>query len=286
MNEITYSLATIDSPNITSIRILSKEEFEKFASDISLLEKFGNDEALFKLIEFNYEDLIEKEKFYLNEYISNPAVVFGHFSIQFLDLNRLILNLLSSIRTYLDHTETRLKRAFTEKSPEYELFKKLTSESFDNHFAYRFLAKLRNYSQHCGLPTGSIKLTEDQNGHSLKLSLVRDDLLKNFDWGAIVKPELQIQDDEFDIFSLIETKISLLRNVNEKLSRLLLEKLKNEGENLLNLIIETQKKGNGIPLLLNISGNIDNPTMQMRWFPFEVISLITGTKLNVIQPKQ
>lgn len=283
MEENTFSLALIDSPNITGVRTLSKEEFEKYSDQINQLEKFRVDDQLFKLIQFNYADLEEKKIHYLKQFISNPRIDFDEFSIQFLDLNRLILNLLSSIRTYLDHTETRLKRSFGETSTEYSLFKKFSSESFDSHFAYRFLAKLRNYSQHCGLPAGSISLTDDQNGRKLNLYLVRDDLLEKFDsWGALVRPDLQLQEDLFDIFPLIETKISLLKKINDKLNEQALKKLKNEGKILLDLIIETQEKVKGIPCLLKISGDIDNPEMEMKWFPYDIISLITDVKFNII----
>lgn len=281
--ETVYSLATIDSPNITGVRTLTVEEFENISKEITDLEKFHSEDALYNLIELNYQDLTARRDFYSNQYIANPRLDFSKFSSQFLDLNRLILNLLSSVRTYLDHTETRLKRTFGDKSEEFELFKKLTSECFDDHFAYRFLSKLRNYSQHCGLPTGSISITDDINGHSLKLSLVRDSLLNDFDsWGSIVKPELLKQNEEFDVFPLLEKKAELLNDVNTKISSSLLKKMTNQGNHLLELISETQIKGAGIPCLLKISGHIDNPTMQMKWFPYDIISKSTGVKINMV----
>jgi len=280
--ETVYSLATFDSLKITGIRTLTIEEFENISKEITDLEKFHSEDALYNLIELNYQDLNARLDFYLNQYIANPRLDFSRFSVQFLDLNRLILNLLSSIRTYLDHTETRLKRTFGEASEEFKLFKKLTSECFDNHFAYRFLSKLRNFSQHCGLPTGSLSITDTKEGHSLNLSLVRDDLLNDFDsWGSIVKPELQRQDDNFDIIPLLEKKAELLKDINEKISSSLLAKLTNQGNHLFELIKETQVKGKGIPCLLKISGHIDNPTPQIKWFPYDVISKITGVEIKV-----
>jgi len=283
MTDTVFSLATVDMPNISGVRTLTQNEYENISKEISELEKFRSEEALYNLIELNYQDLEAKIDFYLNQYVVNPKADFVEFSFQFLDLNRLILNLLSSIRTYLDHTETRLNRTFGDNSDEYKLFKTLISECFDNHFAYRFLEKLRNYSQHCGMPTGSINITDDENGKSLKLLLVRDDLLKNFSsWGAIVKPDLQSQSDEFDIIPLFKQKNSLLKEVNHKISSVLLNKLSNQGNNLLQLILETQAKNGGIPCLLKISGDIDNPNMEMKWFPYDVISKITNVKMNVI----
>jgi hypothetical protein len=283
MSEITYTLATIDTPNINGIRNLTIEEFEEISKEIEELEKFHSEDALYNLVELNYLDLKARLDLYLNQYIANPRLDLNEFSSQFIDLNRLILNLLSSVRTYLDHTETRLKRTFGDNSSEYKLFKRLTNECFDNHFAYRFLEKLRNYSQHCGLPTGTISLTEDEKGHTLKLSLLRDSLLKNFDaWGSIVKPELQMQNAEFDIISLLEKKVELLKEINQKISSSLLKKLTNQGNHLLDLMNETQNKGTGIPCLMNISGPIDSPKLEIKWFPYKVISKITGIEINLI----
>lgn len=278
-----YSLATVDMPTICGIRTLTQEEYEIIFKEIVALENFHSEDALYDLVELNYQDLVARTDFYLNQYIADPKLDFSKFSAQFLDLNRLILNLLSSIRTYLDHTETRLKRTFGDKSDEYQLFKSLTSECFDTHFAYRFLAKLRNYSQHCGMPTGSISITNNEAGYSLKLSLTPDNLLKNFDsWGTIVKSELQTYSEDFDIIPLLQQKALLLKEVNQKVSEVLLKKLSRQGEHLLQLLVETLSKGNGIPTLVKVSGDIDNPNVNMKWFPYGVISTITGVKINVV----
>jgi hypothetical protein len=280
--ETVYSLATFDTPTITGVRTLSEEEFFSYSNQIGLLEKFSHDEQLYRLVELNHSDLKEKAMDYLNQYTVNPRMDFTEFTNQYLDLNRLILNLLSSIRTYLDHSETRLKRSYGNNSDEFLYFKKLTSEAFDSDFAYRFLSKLRNYSQHCGLPSGSISIHSDAEGDKLTLYLVRDSLLKQFDsWGAIVKPELEKQDEKFDILPLIESKVLLLKSINLQVNEMLLKKLNIEGQNLLSLILETQEKSAGTPCILQITGEADNPTMQFKWFPYDIISRITGFTINV-----
>jgi hypothetical protein len=253
MTKTVYSLGTIDMPTIDNIRTLAKDEYDIISKEINELEKFHFDNALYNLIELNYGDFKTRIDFYLNQYIANPKLDFSEFSSQFIDINRLILNLLSSVRTYIDHTETRLKRTFGDKSEEFNLFKELTSKCFDDHFAYRFLSKLRNYSQHCGLPTGSISITDDVNGYCLKLSLVRDNLLADFDsWGSIVKPDLQKQDKEFDIIPLLDKKVELLEDVNRKINSTLLKKLTNQGNHLFELIMETQNNKNYMSIAVSV----------------------------------
>lgn len=282
-DEIVYSLSTVSNALINGVRGLSEEEFNKFSKAITDLEKFHNEESLYNLIELNFNDLNLKINFYLNQYINGAKLDFSNFSFQFIDLNRLILNLLSSIRTYLDHTETRLKRNFGESSDEYKFFKKLTAECFDNNFAYRFLSKLRNYSQHCGLPTGSLSISDRAEGKYLNLYLLRDDLLNDFSsWGTIVKPDLENQDEKFDLLPLLRLKAELLKDVNTKLNAILLTKLTTQGSQLLELIKECQNFGHGVPSLLKISGDVDSPALELKWFPLHVISNVMGIEISVI----
>jgi len=283
MSETVYSLSTMDMPNITSIRNLSKDEFDEISQSIRELEKFSQESALYNIIELNFQDLEDKLELYLNQYGIDSIIGFNQYTSKFLDLNRIILNMLSSIRTYLDHTETRLKKRFGVESDEYEFFKKLTSECYDKYFSYRFLSKLRNYSQHCGLPAGNISLKDDIYGRDIKISFNRDSLLSDYDsWGLIVKPELEAQNEEFDIIPLLNEKASLLKKINEKLNLKLIEKLNSTALNLLKLIDETQQRGKGIPCLIKISGSKDNPLMNIRWFPFDTISQVTKVKIQVI----
>lgn len=73
-----------------------------------------------------------------------------------IEVNRHFLNFLAAVRQLLDHTETRLKRKYLDTPEVYEVFRKRTVAAFDGVFAYRFIYKLRNFSQHCGAPVGVI----------------------------------------------------------------------------------------------------------------------------------
>lgn len=277
-----YSLATFDNNTVEGVRPLSEDEYNTHFAEISLLEKFANEEQLFKLVELNHSDLIEKVSHYLNEYKLDKGMGYTKITSQYLDLNRLILNLLSSIRTYLDHTETRLKREFGNTSAEYLFFQKLTSEAFDNNFAYRFLSKLRNYAQHCGLPSGSFTIHSELSEDTLTLYLERDSLIEKFDkWGTLVKEELQKMEARFDILPLLEIKVELLYGINKELSKLLSANLVEASKSLLDLILEIEPDGTKTPLLLKASGHIDSPTLHLRHFPYEIISRMTGFPINV-----
>lgn len=282
MDTIDYYLAAIDSPNISGVRKLSEHEYFKIYENIRLLEKFSKDEDLYNIIELNHEDLLQRVEFYKNRFSKDQQMGFELITNQFMDLNRLILNLLSSIRTYLDHTETKIKRENTIHSEEYKLFKRLTTESFDNNFSYRFLAKLRNYSQHCGLPSGSLNIHSEVDEQTLTIFIDRDNLLNDYNsWGVIVTNELKKQPEKFDILPLIEQKVEILKKINNHLSENNLSKLTEEGKNLLDLISEVIKQDKGVPMLLKTSGEIDNPEITIKWFPYAMISRTNGVTLEV-----
>jgi hypothetical protein len=280
---VTYSLATINNPNINGVKELTAEEFEKHLGTINKLFKESLNESLYKIVELNYEELKGRKEKYISDY---PHSLIDMYAFQdvFIDLNRQVLNLLSSMRTYLDHTETRLKREFGDKSDEVSEFKKLTGEAFDSSFSYSFLEKLRNYAQHCGLPAGQIQVVskgdeEDKTVNTMTLILERDDLLKNFVWTPKkVKENLLKQDETFDLFPLVDEKIETLRNINSKISGKYYLGIKDEAEELLQLILETEGK-NGIPILLKISGDLDKPTIEKMEFPYKEIEKITNFKL-------
>jgi hypothetical protein len=121
------------------------------------------------------------------------------------------INWLNATRLFLDHEETWLKRHFGEDSQEYADFTNARHTAFDNSFAYRFLYKLRDFTTHCGLPIGKVRLwapsTEDTaRGLSQRIhfELDRDALLRDFSkWGAKVKPELEQMPESFELLPLI-----------------------------------------------------------------------------------
>ncbi|PCJ89654.1 MAG: hypothetical protein COA57_01170, partial [Flavobacteriales bacterium] len=248
-SQTTYSLATLDSPTFTGIRELTKEEYDRYVNHIQTLTKYSTNQHLFKIVELNYTDFITKLNDYLEIYNESPGADMAEFEHLYLDLNRYILNILSSVRTFLDHSETRLKREYGAESEEYKLFKLETSQAYDNNFAYRFLEKLRNFAQHCGLPSGNVEITSsgDENGNTVnKLTLFfdRENLLSRFDrWGNPVKSELSELEEKFEVVPLIKEKNELLKSINSKLAAKELSKYKLEGDELMNLILETEGKG-------------------------------------------
>jgi len=277
-----YSLAVMDVPNITGVRQLTEDEFNKFREYITILSKLSFDEGLFQIVELNYEEFALRM-----EHLSDPSNQIEYFKSNrvLLNTNRLVLNFLSSTRMYLDHMETRLKRKYGNDSKEYIGFKKETSHAYDNNFAYRFLYKLRNYTQHCGLPARSFQMVDQAESNStFKLFLSKKELLEQFDsWSLMIKKELETLDHQFDIVPLIESKFLLLKEINRKMNTQIYEGVKYMATELLDLMWETKKIG-GVPCLIEMSGPEESPILNVQHLPFDVISKITGIEIRIHTP--
>ncbi|WP_149826924.1 hypothetical protein [Streptomyces tailanensis] len=134
-------------------------------------------------------------------------------------------NLLSALRAFTDRTAHDLKERYGENSDPVSTFKESLSCEYDNEFAYRFMYKLRNYSQHCGQPDLSAKAQggRTENGEVVRTVSVTFDpvvLLSRFNkWGAHVKGELQAMGGEFEAEPIVD---SLMASCGRAYSKTLL----------------------------------------------------------------
>jgi len=204
------SLARLNGDNISGIRPLSEAEIEEIKSCNMEIFEFNRH---FKLIEYvlhNFEAL----KACINEALHSFAEKqesIGHYDLDKFghEVNITLLNLMMSAKTFLDHMETNIKREYGKDSEQIKLFKNLTSKEFDDKFSYKFMYKLRNYVQHCGMPPlkySKSKVFNDGTPYAeIILNFDRDSLLLDFKkWGALVKSELEKQEENFNAFYIIE----------------------------------------------------------------------------------
>ena len=211
-------LAKVEGENVTAIRPLSEAEVQEIRDCNKDIFDFNRHFKLAEYVLHNFTSLKACVENSLQDFAESTDPIgrydldtFGH------EVNINILNLMMSARTFLDHMETYIKREYGKESNEIKLFKKLTANEFDNRFSYKFMYKLRNYVQHCGMPPLSYsksKVMEGKSPHtSITLEFDRDELIKGFDgWGAIVRPELEAQESKFNALSIVEEFVtSILR---------------------------------------------------------------------------
>lgn len=167
----------------------------------------------------------------LNKSIVWNGVGRDDIELVFLKANSILLNYLSSIRTFLDHSEVYLNRKFGNTSNEFLEYKKLLSAFFDHSFAYRFFYKLRNYAQHIGLPLGNIKFETHYkrspnivNGE-LFILFDKNLLLLRYDGWGVVTEDLKSKNIEFDVMPLVFEMTHNLTEIERNIEIILKEQL-------------------------------------------------------------
>jgi hypothetical protein len=203
---------------------LSDEEFHKYTESRDILQGFLSDAQLFTIVVWNYREYQNYLEKCLDSYIQDNHNYFKERPID-LNINRIALNYLSSVRTYLDHTETNLDRRYGKTSDIFANYTSSCSQAYDSCFAYRFLYKLRDYSQHCGFPITNITLNVDPNDdeiekpiYSLEVSADRDILLSRFDWKKL-RPEIKAQPSKININAHIDNLMDCLNDINTKVTK-------------------------------------------------------------------
>ena len=200
---------------------LTSDQHKELLASISELHDFENNKRLFEIAIQNKEEFVDTLNRDIREMINSSLSITGDkkkYYKNHLNFNRLFLNFLSSVKTYIDHNETNIKRKYGSDSKEALEFRKITSYYFDNFFSYRFFSKLRNYAQHCGLPLQefSISVTrtsENEYVGSSEVGFSPKDLLANFDWGNIVTEDLRKFDSNFPLAPLIEELMKILLDI-------------------------------------------------------------------------
>ncbi|MBA2612371.1 MAG: hypothetical protein H0U95_10395 [Bacteroidetes bacterium] len=207
------------SPSIDLGEELSYEQHQTFLDSIKEIHDLESNKRLFEITFLNKNDFVDTFNRDVKDMISSSWILVGDrqkYYKHHLNFNRLFLNYLSSIKSFIDHNETHIKRKFGEISPEANEFKEITHYYFETFFCYRFFYKLRNYSQHCGLPLKDFNLSTKRNpdgSYIAKSEMTFDsnELLKNYnEWGSILKPELKKINGKFPLAPLVDEMTSVL----------------------------------------------------------------------------
>lgn len=198
------------------MRAVTDVEYEVYRKNRAILADFSQDHQLLRLVTESYRDFSQCVLDFGSGIVGGPDVI----SQECLDpalfrTNRYVLNFLGAVRTFLDHLHTKLKRSFGGGSAQLEFFKSLTAHQFDTSFSYRFLYKLRNYTQHCGMPPVKFSV-EHKPGESVSVGLDLDVgvLLSEYDgWGSLVKADLLALDARLSVIEMLRENLLAVVNI-------------------------------------------------------------------------
>lgn len=270
--------------NYNFLDSISEDTYIEFKKAIAEIEEIRANRNLFKIVENNYAELNNLVNSSFDNLLNNSQTIsesnreVGSFI--YLHLNRHLLNFLSSIRTYIDHAETNFKKKYGKESFEFLELKKFLSSFYDKSFAYRFLYKLRNYAQHCGLPIEAIhyKINSDKDLNRvvsrLKIEFQRDQLLTKYDsWGKTIKEELTELPETFEAIPLFSEMIHNITEISKQIEKLKKNRIKPYVEFVRNLCEEYRKERRDVCIFHNVreSNNRKKLLFTVEPIPFEFI---------------
>lgn len=212
--------------DLSDIRELSDDEVEMLSTATALVGAFNGSYSLYEICDENYRDLVE----FYKQAAHRKGISQESAHSTLIALNRRLLNYLSSFRTFIDHQERKLKHLQSSNQDWFRLFKDRTAFHYDRCFAYRFLWRLRNYVQHCGLPLGGFEVTSrrDQDGNESRYFYAyfdRNSLIDNFDDWKTVKDDLEKQPERIEVMPHVHQLKSCLDDLAMLAAKIDLENL-------------------------------------------------------------
>jgi hypothetical protein len=245
--EIRLGTIEDNSPEVdVSIDIqksLTEREVIAIENAIAQINKYRSSKRLINIFYLNDEEI---EGFFAGAFeslLANSISWRGNkdkdIENVYLHANRLLLNYLSSFRTYIDHSRAYLSKEYGKKSTQLNKFDKLLSFHFDNNFCYRFFYKLRNYAQHCGIPLDSVSFKSNYDrpnseikGH-LQALFEPKNLLENYDsWGPLVTKDLTNSEEAFELRELRHTMKPIMYNIHFNFEKFTISKNKTSAKYL------------------------------------------------------
>lgn len=257
---------------------IGKEIYDEYSELHIVLIKYYRSFSLIKFPNLAFEnfekgfqetvELMKKHDFNREHFMNLTFIVEFH-----------LINYLTNLRLYLDHTEKRLKNDYSDDEL-FELFKKITSSFYDDTFAYPFVYKLRNFVQHCSLPFTPEKKDSLREGtteletSTASIFFDRDALLNEFDgWSEIVKSKIKEQPERIEIVHTIQESMSSLNEIERILKDCEKEILKPIAERVME-ICKPVLDNNGNPCIAKLTPSKEKNSgfhYSMMNFPFGVL---------------
>lgn len=275
---------------------LSAETYERFREASREIEDLYANRRLLEIVMLNHQEFYAFIEPAFKELVSQGSTMSGlkrqngdRFTI---GINRLFLNYLGSIRTFLDHSQLGMNRKYGKDSPVFKEYKDILGIFYDQSFAYRFFYKLRNYSQHCGLPLQGFGYTlqndRDNGGVQAKLhfNFDRDSLLSAYDdgWGEKVKEDLKAKDKEFEVWPLVYEMTHNIVQIGISIERMNKERLMESINFIENLTKHLRGENVEVCIFSNIRTGEDGKVVnfEIDQMPFETMEVLMNSKPSIV----
>lgn len=148
---------------------ISADDFELLSSATKSITTVLYAEQKFDILVENYVELESSLMQTSIKHMVHESYELRFFNEQRDLLNRLLSNLLSAARAYIDFMPQAAHRAFGHGTTPSALCEKAPASAYDEFFGYRVMEGLRNYTQHQGLPVEALRFTGDAEGENTRV---------------------------------------------------------------------------------------------------------------------
>ncbi|ATY29078.1 hypothetical protein AB0857_06005 [Bacillus velezensis] len=185
---------------------ISQKDYNNHTMNLNEVKKLKTMTAVYELLLKNKEEYSSFSVKLKKELETKKTI--QELEALHLEINRLLINYLSSLQMFVDYGEKHNKEHFgKDKMKE---FQQNTHYFYDNHVSYRFMVLMRNYAVHYGFPLHKIIQSEKKNGvFSLK------DTLLNFKGWKHVKGDLNRMPELIDLDPHVNISMLFIKNLYE-----------------------------------------------------------------------
>lgn len=288
MSEQKIRLCTLENNSYDDIKTLTKETLKQIQIDVETVNEYKNHFLVFIYFQLNLREFNTLLKSLTDVPITKIDINKISSTNNHINTNRIIFNLLSSFRFYIDHTESYIKRKYGKTSKESQDFTTLLSSYFDKYFSYRFLYKLRNFSQHLGFPIDMVPFNAKENKANpekmfgdFKLIVSRKNLLREKKLiGSIIKNDLVKMTDDINITPLVNELAKIVFNIEKRVYSFCSELLEESISNLKLFAGDNKTERNVISIIYELKETNDHYFVKTMTIPFDEIEEIERFKNN------
>ncbi len=216
-----YQIGNFENNELSGERYLTTQEYEKFTRSHTFILNCKQIISLYNIIVRNFNELIDYDD-KLNEILlrGDYPVIQNETKNIHIDINRLLLNYMSSVRLYVDYLKTQFSRNESLK-PMLDDYRLILAKCYDNSFPYRFFYKLRNYAQHIDLPieTISLKMKRISKGkytYSIPIYFDTVSLLEKYKEWHIVKKDLENGPENLNVYDILQEHFVSVNYINNE----------------------------------------------------------------------
>lgn len=272
-------ISEINTENFESefehIESINEENYSNFKNRLQIIEDVDNSFDLFLILKENYAEIVDLHNGHFKDFfdhLNNPLNLNDNeYTFLKIEVNRIIINYLSSYRMLIDHYDRVINKRFGKLSKEYMRYKELLSDSYDRHFEYRFIYKLRNFCQHCGLPVTELILEGNKIYRTIELCFNKSYLLDDYDsWSPKLKNDFEGLEEKFPVNEIIEMNFQIMESISEQVRFLYKERYIEALKEIDNLT-RPLRRDKEIVIITEFDLSEENYEIRIEKFPFHQI---------------